>query len=79
MDRETGVSHDRADASFEAKARWFASLSMEAQAAVFCSFAELALSINPSPAKGKPIEPPPGRVQVLRLEDMKPKGGGAGA
>jgi hypothetical protein len=60
------VSHDRADESLEAKARWFRSLSVEERLEVLCELTDLALSVNPDLPKRKHAESVPGRVQVLR-------------
>jgi len=57
----------------EAKARWFRSLSMTDRMEVFCSFTDLALSVNPHLLVRRRIDgkdrtnaqPIAGRVQVL--------------
>lgn len=49
----------------EAKTRWFRSLSMADRMEVFCSFTDLALSINPHLKDRSDAQPIAGRVQVL--------------
>jgi len=61
------VEHNRQQESIEAKTRWFSSLSMAERMEVFCSFTDLALSVNPglsvrSQSHAKPIA---GRIQIL--------------
>lgn len=70
------VSHDRREESIEAKTRWFSSLPLSERMELLCAFTELALAANPDLLKGKPVEPIPGRVQVLRLkpDDKQPPG-----
>lgn len=60
-----GISHDWADESPEAKARWFQSLTVKERLDIFCELAELALQANPKLLDAKRAEPVPGRVQVL--------------
>jgi hypothetical protein len=50
------VSHDFAEETMEAKARWFQSLTMEQRMAVFCSFMDLIFAINPHIADFKDAE-----------------------
>lgn len=64
------ISHDWADESPEAKARWFQSLTVKERLEIFCELAELALSINPDLPKRKPIPRAPGGVMVLSLDGM---------
>ena len=59
------VSHDRHDESFEAKARWFQSLSMDERMQVFCELTDLLLENNPDLIRAKDAQPIPGRVRVL--------------
>ena len=54
----------------EAKTRWFRSLSMADRMEVFCSFTDLALSINPHLKDRTDAQPIAGRVQVLSKEDL---------
>jgi hypothetical protein len=59
------IGHDRNQESIEAKTRWFRSLSIADRMDVFCSFTDLALSVNPNLKDRSNDEPIPGRVQVL--------------
>jgi len=59
------IRHDRDQESIEAKTRWFRSLSMDERIDVFCSFTDLALSINPNLKDRSHAQPVAGRVQVL--------------
>ncbi|MGB2806608.1 MAG: hypothetical protein WBC22_02625 [Sedimentisphaerales bacterium] len=59
------IGHDRNQESIEAKARWFRSLSLADRMEVFCSFTDLALSVNPELKDRNHVEPIAGRVQVL--------------
>ena len=59
------VHHDRNQESIEAKTRWFRSLSMAERIEVFCSYIDLALSINPNLKDRNRAQPSAGRVQVL--------------
>lgn len=63
-----GISHDRADESLEAKARWFQSLTLEERVDLINQFTEFIFSLNPRIAENKPHAAPiPGRIQVLEL------------
>jgi len=59
------IEHDRSQESMEAKTRWFRSLSVDERMDVFCSFTDLALSVNPKLKDRNHAEPIAGRVQVL--------------
>jgi hypothetical protein len=60
------ISHDRADETPEAKARWFQSLSLEERMNVLCSLVDLALQNNPELAERKTnAQSTQGRVRVL--------------
>ena len=59
------VSHDMQDESFEAKARWFQSLSIDERMQVFCELTDLLLENNPELARAKDAQSIPGRVRVL--------------
>lgn len=65
MDRY--VSHDPSEESFEAKARWFASLTMEQRFEMWGMFIEMVAECNPSLLRGKDVQPVPGRIQVIEL------------
>ncbi len=49
----------------EAKTRWFRSLSVAERMGVFCSFTDLALSVNPGLKDRTHARPVAGRIQVL--------------
>jgi hypothetical protein len=59
------VWHDRQQETIEAKTRWFRSLSMAERMEVFCSFIDLALSVNPNMRNQTHAQPVAGRIQVL--------------
>ena len=59
------MRHDRNQESIEAKTRWFRSLSIADRMEVFCSFTELALSVNPNLKDRTHAQPVAGRIQVL--------------
>jgi hypothetical protein len=59
------IGHDRQQESMEAKTRWFRSLSLAERMEVFCSFTDLALSVNPSLKDRTHAQPVAGRIQVL--------------
>ena len=63
------ISHDRQDESFEAKARWFQSLSMDERMQVFCELTDLLLENNPDLVRAKDAQPIPGRVHVLSVSE----------
>jgi hypothetical protein len=65
MNGTGSVSHDRAEETPEAKARWFRSLSMAERMQVLCDLTDLALSVNPDLMEKKRAEPSPGRIQVI--------------
>ena len=59
------VSHDRADETIEAKARWFQSLSLSERMDLFCSITDLAVDLNPDLLEKKDAQPPEGHIQIL--------------
>jgi hypothetical protein len=59
------IQHDREQESIEAKTRWFRSLSMAERMEVFCSFTDLALSVNHGLKDRNHAQPTAGRIQVL--------------
>lgn len=65
MEREQAVSHDWAEETPEAKARWFRSLSMADRMQILCDLTDLVLSVNPSLPEKKRAQPTPGRIQVI--------------
>jgi hypothetical protein len=63
------ISHDRAEESLEAKARWFQSLTLEERMETFCEMMDLIMEINPSVAerKNRDARPLSGSFRVLEL------------
>ena len=61
----TAVSHDFAEETPEAKARWFQSLPLSERMDLLCLFTDLVLENNPLIAERKDAEPVAGRVRVL--------------
>lgn len=59
------ISHDRADETIEAKARWFQSLTMEERMVIFNDYMELILSANPSIAAKKYARPAQAGIQII--------------
>lgn len=59
------ISHDIAEETSEAKARWFQSLSLSERMDLLCLFTDLVLENNPLIAERKDAEPIAGRVRVL--------------
>jgi hypothetical protein len=59
------ISHDIAEETPEAKARWFQSLSLAERMDWLCLFTDLVLENNPLIAERKDAEPVAGRVRVL--------------
>jgi len=64
---EFKVSHDRAEETPEAKARWFQSLPLSERMELLCAFTDLALSLNPALAEKRHAQPPREGVLILRL------------
>ena len=62
---EAKLSHDRADESIEAKARWYQSLTLTERMEIFCAVTDLALELNPQLADKKYAQQTQGRVRVL--------------
>lgn len=59
------ISHDIAEETPEAKARWFQSLSLSERMDLLCLFTDLVLESNPLIAERKDAKPIAGRVRVL--------------
>lgn len=59
------VSHDRAEETMQAKARWFQSLTRQQRMELLCEFTDLAVSANPRILEQKDAEPVAGCVRVL--------------
>lgn len=65
---ELTVSHDRAQETPEAKARWFRSLPLAERMDYLCAMTDLILENNPQVAEAKNhAEPVAGRVHVLTI------------
>lgn len=61
----TGISHDWAEETIEAKARWFQTLSYAERMEMLCAFAELALAVNPGIADKRDDERTRKGVRIL--------------
>jgi hypothetical protein len=59
------ISHDLAEETPEAKARWFQSLSLSERMDLLCFFTDLVLENNPLIVERKDAKPIAGRVRVL--------------
>jgi len=62
------ISHDRAEETPAAKARWFQSLTIEERMQHFVEMSEMLLALNPDLVPGKAAQPVSGRIRVLTLE-----------
>jgi len=62
-----GISHDRAEETMDAKARWFRALSPPERLSMLAEWTELVLQNNPSLIGVKDAIPIEGRVRVLEL------------
>ena len=60
-----GISHDRQEETWEAKARWFQSLSLEERMEYLCWITDLILENNPRAGELRDVEPVAGRVRVV--------------
>jgi hypothetical protein len=65
MPTQIAVSHDFAEETQEAKARWFQSLSLTERMEMLCMFTDMILSVNSQIVDQKDAEPVAGRVLVL--------------
>ena len=66
MPEERAVSHSRDDETWEAKARWFRTLSVDERIDVLTELTDLILTMQPDLLRKKPhAQPIPGRIQVL--------------
>jgi len=65
METHGTVSHDRAEETPEAKARWFRSLPLSQRMEMLCAFTDLALSVNPELQERTHAQPVAGRIQIL--------------
>jgi hypothetical protein len=62
---QTAISHDFAEETPEAKARWFQSLTLKERMEMLCAFTDMVLSVNPQIMDKKDVKPVAGRVLVL--------------
>ncbi|MBM3753228.1 MAG: hypothetical protein FJW38_04530 [Acidobacteria bacterium] len=62
------ISHDRAEETPAAKARWFQSLTIEERMQHFVEMSDMLLALNPELVQKKDAQPVPGRIRVLTLE-----------
>ena len=60
MKSDRSVSHDWAEETPEAKARWFRSLRMGDRMQILCELTDIALSVNPTLSEKKRAQPTPG-------------------
>ena len=67
MTNAFGISHDRAEETLDAKARWFRALSPAERLAMLIEWTELVLQNNPTLTGIKDAIPIEGRVRVLEL------------
>lgn len=65
MPVQVAVSHDFAEETLEAKARWFQSLTLKERMEMLCAFTDMILSVNPRMVEQKDAKPITGRVLVL--------------
>ena len=59
------ISHDRAEETPEAKARWFQSLPLSERMEIFCFYTGIALKANPQIADFKDAKPTSKRILIL--------------
>ncbi|MGQ9555615.1 MAG: hypothetical protein ACUVWR_16055 [Anaerolineae bacterium] len=59
------ISHDLAEETLEAKARWFQSLTLAERMDMLCWFTDMVMSANPGIVEQKRAEPIAGRILVL--------------
>ena len=62
---QTAISHDFAEETPEAKARWFQSLTLKERMEMLCAFTDMILSVNPQIMDKKDVKPVAGRILVL--------------
>lgn len=65
---KTSVSHDFAEETPEAKARWFQSLTLKERMEFLCEITEMALSRNPDLARKRDAPETDGPVLVLEAQ-----------
>lgn len=62
----TSISHDRADESMEAKARWFQTLSIEERLEFLCELVDMALEVRPQLAEPADATFAEGSLRIVR-------------
>ncbi len=62
---QSAMSHDFAEETQEAKARWFQSLTLMERMEMFCAFTDMILSVNPRITEKKHAKPITGRILIL--------------
>lgn len=62
---QSAMSHDFAEETQEAKARWFQSLTLMERMEMLCAFTDMILSVNPRIVEKKQAEPVKGRILIL--------------
>lgn len=62
----TSISHDRADESMEAKARWFQTLSIEERLEFLCELVDMALEVRPQLAEPADATCAEGSLRIVR-------------
>ena len=59
------ITHDRREESIEAKTRWFRSLPLSERMEMFCSFTDMALTLNPDLADKKDAQQTERRIRII--------------
>jgi len=62
---QSTMSHDFAEETQEAKARWFQSLTLMERMEMLCAFTDMILSVNPRIIEKKHAKPIAGRILIL--------------
>jgi hypothetical protein len=62
---KVSISHNRAEETPEAKARWFQSLPLSERMDLLCYFTDLILNNNPKIVEHKYAQQVEGRIRVL--------------
>lgn len=60
------ISHDRADESMAAKARWFQTLSTEERLEFLCELVDMALEVRPQLAEPADATSAEGSLRIVR-------------
>jgi len=59
------ITHDRREESIEAKTRWFRALPLSERMEMFCSFTDMALTLNPDLADKKDAQQTERRIRII--------------